>query len=778
MEKRPMLAIVLLLILPWVNSFVLKKQNGEKDPLKQDDKPQTENIDEIANREYETEHGRIIAVNMAHLKRQAARMKRESVFKEIETNNEEKHLKLYQGDIQLDPELEQLLRIKKEKVKRNAIREKKRLWNTRMIPYFVPSEMSHIIPNLNEAIKSFHKYTCLRFVPYDYTQRNYILFGNKDGCSSMVGMRYHSSGPQALSLGEGCDFVGTIIHELMHAIGFFHEQSRPDRDKFVKIYWENILQGFSEQFDKYSWRTIDDLGKDYDYESIMHYDRRAFTKNGSPTIVNIYNEAMEFGNKEKRLSKRDIIEINTLYDCHTTTHPGWSSWSAYTPCDENCYKSRERYCYNNGNLQSCQGSPNIYGIEKQTTKCSDKECYAIDGHWGRWSDWSSCSVTCGDGYRKRYRKCDNPAPVQGGLNCPGSSTEADGCVMRRCTLEFDDTDFESNLGMWTNAYDDKLNWQRHSGYTQTLNTGPSSDHTLGTSRGVYLYVESSAPAQSNDNAKLISPWLNPVSGGQCLKFYYNMYGSTTGELMVRIEPEGKKSYLLFYEKGNKGMGWKGVTKDIEAGVRYRLTIEARIGGTGYSDTAIDDVFIDPGHCGCQDTYYSGCPKWAAAGDCKSNEKWMKDFCKKSCNSCPISCLDSDVTNCPRWAIQGECDTNPWMKDNCKKSCGVCGCKDESSSCPTWSSRAYCETNSDFMLATCALSCKVCACKDLSPSCPSWAEQGECGKNPSYMLDNCCRSCRCKNWVKDGDCSAWASAGYCNSNPSYMLINCKESCAVC
>ena len=46
--------------------------------------------------------------------------------------------------------------------------------------YFFYSS-GHIIPNLNEAIKSFHKYTCLRFVPYDYTQRNYILFGNKDG---------------------------------------------------------------------------------------------------------------------------------------------------------------------------------------------------------------------------------------------------------------------------------------------------------------------------------------------------------------------------------------------------------------------------------------------------------------------------------------------------------------------------------------------------------------------------------------------------------------------
>lgn len=76
-----------------------------------------------------------------------------------------------------------------------------------------------------------------------------------------------------------------------------------------------FFAGFSDQFDKYSWLTIDDLGKDYDYESIMHYDRRAFTKNGLPTIVNTYNEAMEFGTNDKKLSQKDIIEINALYDC-------------------------------------------------------------------------------------------------------------------------------------------------------------------------------------------------------------------------------------------------------------------------------------------------------------------------------------------------------------------------------------------------------------------------------------------------------------------------------
>ena len=73
--------------------------------------------------------------------------------------------------------------------------------------------------------------------------------------------------------------------------------------------------GFSDQFDKYSWKTLDDLGKDYDYQSIMHYDRRAFTKNGQPTVENIFDEYMEFGTPDKRLSQKDIIEINALYDC-------------------------------------------------------------------------------------------------------------------------------------------------------------------------------------------------------------------------------------------------------------------------------------------------------------------------------------------------------------------------------------------------------------------------------------------------------------------------------
>ena len=55
----------------------------------------------------------------------------------------------------------------------------------------------------------------------------------------------------------------------------------------------------------------------YDYQSIMHYDRMAFTKNGKPTIVAIGNENMEFKSPDFKLSARDAVEINALYDCQS-----------------------------------------------------------------------------------------------------------------------------------------------------------------------------------------------------------------------------------------------------------------------------------------------------------------------------------------------------------------------------------------------------------------------------------------------------------------------------
>ena len=63
-------------------------------------------------------------------------------------------------------------------------------------------------------------------------------------CYSPVGRQYLNPGKgQELSVGEGCNVKGIILHELLHALGFWHEQARTDRDDYLEVLWENILDG-------------------------------------------------------------------------------------------------------------------------------------------------------------------------------------------------------------------------------------------------------------------------------------------------------------------------------------------------------------------------------------------------------------------------------------------------------------------------------------------------------------------------------------------------------
>ena len=57
----------------------------------------------------------------------------------------------------------------------------------------------------------------------------------------------------------------------------------------------------------------------------------------------------------------------------------------------------------------------------------------MNGSWSEWSDWASCSLTCGDGgIKKRLRTCTNPPPANGGLACEGPGEETEPCNAGEC----------------------------------------------------------------------------------------------------------------------------------------------------------------------------------------------------------------------------------------------------------------------------------------------------------------------------------------------------------
>ncbi|MBZ4415243.1 M12 family metallopeptidase [Myxococcus sp. RHSTA-1-4] len=220
---------------------------------------------------------------------------------------------VFQGDILLTEEQVEVLRGDESRLQSAQVRPSSaalsslsKMWPFQTVYYVINGALPDQ-GRVTSAIAHWQANTNLRFVPRT-TQPNYVEFVRGSGCSSLFGM---VGGRQVINLADNCS-TGNTIHEIGHAVGLLHEQTRQDRDNHVIIHWNNIQYGMSSNFQKYTQQGIDAFDKGaFDFDSVMMYDSYSFSANGLPTITRL-NGTTFFAQRDA-LSAGDLSMIQWVY---------------------------------------------------------------------------------------------------------------------------------------------------------------------------------------------------------------------------------------------------------------------------------------------------------------------------------------------------------------------------------------------------------------------------------------------------------------------------------
>jgi astacin (peptidase family M12A)/centrosomal CEP192-like protein len=178
------------------------------------------------------------------------------------------------------------------------------------IPYVIASG-SGDLTNLNAALGQFNStFSNIQFVARatqtDYVNFNFNASDFSGECEAIVG---RAGGEQQVG-GSGACTVATILHEMGHTVGLWHEQSRPDSNTYVSVNYGNLIKGSIGNFNQL-YDNAQTFGTYFDYASIMEYPAFSFSRNGGPAIESI-PAGIPLSN-QTGYSAADIDGIERLY---------------------------------------------------------------------------------------------------------------------------------------------------------------------------------------------------------------------------------------------------------------------------------------------------------------------------------------------------------------------------------------------------------------------------------------------------------------------------------
>ncbi|XP_013398432.1 MAM and LDL-receptor class A domain-containing protein 1, partial [Lingula anatina] len=162
-------------------------------------------------------------------------------------------------------------------------------------------------------------------------------------------------------------------------------------------------------------------------------------------------------------------------------------------------------------------------------------------------------------------------------------------TIHSCNFDTDDCGYLSPV---SNDFD----WTRHTGGTTSVDTGPSSDHTTGSS-GHYMYIETSGETPGYI-AALLTPSMNSTSGQVCVSFWYHAYGSSLGELHMSLVTSSVYVTRDFsFDGGTSEDRWKYVeTSAMLTETSFQVKFDGIRGSGNFGDIAIDDVTVNDTLC--------------------------------------------------------------------------------------------------------------------------------------------------------------------------------------
>ncbi|MGB7843822.1 MAG: M12 family metallopeptidase [Salinimicrobium sp.] len=232
-------------------------------------------------------------------------------------------------------------------------------WPNNTVYYAIDSNLDNQT-RVYDAIAHWEANTNIEFVERS-SQSNYVYFTSGSGCSSYIGM---TGGKQDITLASACS-TGNAIHEIGHALGLWHEQSRVDRGNYITINYNNIQSGREHNFKTYEEQGFD--GEEYtsalDFGSIMMYGSYSFSSNGQPTIVK--KDGSTFNIQRNGLSSGDKTGINNMYPysggATTVTAPVYENGQYYVVEGVKVYRSGGKWYYYTRNYGWKQVKLSSYG---------------------------------------------------------------------------------------------------------------------------------------------------------------------------------------------------------------------------------------------------------------------------------------------------------------------------------------------------------------------------------------------------------------------------------